>query len=136
MKFLLKVFKVVIALIIILVTAYFIYVPFENRKLIRNYLNLSELPSVSSAECEDYGFTDILVKCYFEISHEDFPALFKGRVWVSSLMNACGGGPVIGKAFAVTTTSSVRLTDEKNGGSIDVCYNRDMNKVLIHYYVE
>lgn len=136
MRILVLMFKIMIALVIILVSAYFIYVPFENRKLIRNYLNLSDLPSVSSAECTDYGFTDVLVKCYFEISPADFPGLFKGRVWATTRTNGCGQGPEVGKAFTVNATSSVRLTETKHGGSIDVCYNQEMNKVLIHYYEE
>lgn len=136
MKILLKLLKVMIALIITLVAAYFIYVPFENRKLIRNYLNISELPSVSSTDCTDYGFTDVLVKCYFEIEKKDFPGLFKGRVWSTTKTNGCAQGPQIGTPFEVNATSSVHLTEEKHGGSVEVCYNEEMNKVLIHYYVE
>lgn len=136
MKILLKILKVVIGLIILLVVAYQIYVPFENRKLIRNYFRIDELPSISSADCTDYGFTDILVNCYFEVDARDFPSLFKGRVWFTTKTNGCASGPEVGEKFQVNATSHANLDEAKHGGAIDVCYNAEMNKVLIRFYEE
>ena len=137
MKFLRKLIKWLLILVVAGFVGCQIYIPFENRKLIRNYLNLTELPSVSSTTCTDYGFSDILVKCYFEINPEDFPELTKGRIWTRSPgTDGCAQGPKTGESFTVIEILSADLNDEKKKGSIHFCYGKEMNQALIHFYLE
>lgn len=143
MKILVRILK---WLLIVVISGYVgcqIYQPFENRRLLKSHLNLKDLPPVSATECSDYGFTDVLVKCYFEISATDYPLLFAGRTYSKTWLRPdikpvnCGDvGPVIADPFPAGEIRQADFTDNGLPGSFTICANKERTKIFTDLYIE
>ena len=115
-------------------------------------LNLDTAPhSIHHVSCEDWGFSDVLVTCYFSVDKKDFPILLKGYSFgrtignkLSSHDHNISSGPKVGPEFTISSGYTVNPKPyQKNGyklfahgGTISLYTNDQNNQVILNFYEE
>ncbi|WP_126172729.1 hypothetical protein [Altericroceibacterium xinjiangense] len=133
-----------LALILILAAACCANVLYQTRprQIIGSLLRLESVPaSLRNAECESWGFTDVLTTCAFEIDPADFPALLTG--WSFTRTAAEGGsyhfstGLKVGPEFPVATQFSILNPPAfPHGGQVLLVADAAKSRAQIDYYEE
>jgi hypothetical protein len=114
-----------------------------ERQTVGYVFGLDSVPwSVSAADCESLGYTDMLLTCSFEIDPSDFPRLLASERY--ELDPVPGYERVhefpmsadLGPNFEVTLHYSAVPKGVAHGGAIEVFADRDKRHVLAHIYIE
>jgi hypothetical protein len=129
-----------------------------DRSHAANMLNIAELPaSVAGIDCASYGFSDVLERCSFSIAPADFSVLLGGYKYVEPApcssdspagvpcdvpethprsSHSYGGGPAVGRDFAVAHYYVANPKEFEHGGNMTVLANASKSEVMIDLYIE
>jgi len=111
--------------------------------------------SVSSIDCTSWGITDVEERCAFRIAPADFGVLLRGYDFYQpapcgsspvgvicdppsrpETSHAYGGGPAVGRDFAVAYYYVAEPKRFEHGGSVTVLTDRTRSMVMVDVYVE
>ncbi|MGC6331487.1 hypothetical protein [Rhizorhabdus sp. FW153] len=127
----------------------------NTRHHIATMLNVEKLPqSISVVDCASFGVTDVLERCSFQISADDFPKLLSGYEFQVNqncdvgkngfcVNTADAGtahdyccGPKLGDNFDIATTYIATPRDAPHGGSLTILTDTEKRRVMIDLYIE
>lgn len=136
-----KIKRLFIAFFILALISIFWFLYNENRRIVKNILQLKNLPSsISDIECISWGLTDVLTKCAFKVSPKEFDSLLKGWHFSkkSYVLNISSHyyEPTVGKEFLINKSYIVYPKEYTKGGYVQVFTDANKTNVLIDMYIE
>lgn len=127
-----------IALALLVLAGYHRVFIAEPAGQVQSMLKLNTLPaSLRHTECEDTGFTDVIVTCYFEIDPADFDHLRAGRSFTETARAGHSRErSSMGPDFEMAIAYSVSPTEYQHGGSVTIISDAARRHVIVDLYIE
>lgn len=106
---------------------------------IQSILRTREWPSSAhNAQCEDTGWTDVIVTCYLEIAPDEFQMLLVGRPFARkpAAFRTHTHWRSLGSDFEAVTEYTVYPKEYVYGGWVKVFADAERRRVIVDYYIE
>ena len=116
------------------------YSIWDRPHYVAEILKIESIPkSAKVADCDSWGFTDVLVTCALTIAPKDFDQLLLGYPFNYSKDQRSShslGGPDVGEEFEAVHVYGVWPSEFVHGGAVHVYANASKDKVIVDLYIE